>query len=281
MIVLIILFIFIYLLFYFINKNFSIENFTGEHYGTIINFVPIYLKNNNIEKNRLTNNERIIPLIPKIIIQTWKNNDIPDKYRNDVTSLYKKNPDFQFLLFTDNDIELFLKDNYPEYYVTYIKLPIKIQKIDFFRYIAIYHYGGFYFDLDMTGLLPLNDLLNYECVFPVDQNITSNKCDRMRLKKYCAQNMKILLGQYAFAAVPKHEFIKLLIDNIHNNIDKYIELYNLYGEKIQYVYSSTGPDYVTDIYINYQNKEKIHILEYDIAQYFGKYAKHNHYGTWK
>ena len=93
--------------------------------------------------------------------------------------------------------------------------------------------------------------------------------------------MKILLGQYAFAAVPKHEFIKLLIDNIHNNIDKYIELYNLYGEKIQYVYSSTGPDYVTDIYINYQNKEKIHILEYDIAQYFGKYAKHNHYGTWK
>jgi mannosyltransferase OCH1-like enzyme len=269
MIALIILFIFIYLLFYFINNNFLIENFTGEHYGTIINFTPIY----SVESNEkiITTKENILitkEKIPKIIIQTWKNNDIPDKYRNDVTSLYKKNPDFQFLLFTDNDIELFLKDNYPEYYVTYVKLPIKIQKIDFFRYIAIYHYGGFYFDLDMTGLLPLNDLLNYECVFPVDQNITSNKCDRMRLKKYCAQNMKILLGQYAFAAVPKHEFIKLLIDNIHNNIDKYIELYNLYGEKIQYVYSSTGPDYVTDIYINYKNKGKIHILKYDIAQYF-------------
>ena len=93
--------------------------------------------------------------------------------------------------------------------------------------------------------------------------------------------MKILLGQYAFAAKPRNEFIKLLIDKIHNNIDKYIENYKKNGDKHQYVYSSTGPDYVTDVYMDYNKKDSIHILDFDLQQFFGKYAKHNHYGTWK
>ena len=44
---------------------------------------------------------------------------------------------------------------------------------------------------------------------------------------------------------------------------------------------TTGPDYVTDIYMNYQNKDKVYILHYPLNQYFGKYAKHVHFGTWK
>ena len=38
---------------------------------------------------------------------------------------------------------------------------------------------------------------------------------------------------------------------------------------------------VLDIYMNYQNKNEINILEYPEPQYFGKYAKHDHFGTWK
>ena len=53
------------------------------------------------------------------------------------------------------------------------------------------------------------------------------------------------------------------------------------NEKQKYVYQSTGPDFVTDVYMNYKNKYKIKILEYNVGQYFGKYAKHNYYGTWK
>jgi mannosyltransferase OCH1-like enzyme len=219
--------------------------------------------------------------IPKIIIQTWKSKMIPEKYKNDIKSIRKYNNDYKFLFFTDNDIDNFLKENYPKYFISYNKLPVKIQKIDYFRYIAIYHYGGFYFDLDMTGLYPLDELLNYDSVFPVDQHITPKKCNSNRLKKYCNDGMKILLGQYAFGAKPQNEFIKLLIDTIHNNIDKYLEDYKVNGQKLQYVYSSTGPDYVTDVYKNYKNKKSIHILEFKYEQFFGKYAKHNHYGTWK
>ena len=219
--------------------------------------------------------------IPKIIIQTWKNNDIPDKYKNDIKSVRKYNSDYTFMFFTDDDIETFLKNHYPNYYLTYLKFPVKIQKIDFFRYVAIYHYGGFYFDLDITGLYPLDDLLDYDCVFPVDTNIVKEKCVRKRYTKYCEKGMNILLGQYAFAAKPKNNFIKTIIDTIHNNINTYVDDFKENGHTLQYVYSSTGPDFVTDVYIDYNNKSDIHILEYDAHQYFGKYAKHNYYGTWK
>jgi mannosyltransferase OCH1-like enzyme len=227
--------------------------------------------------------------IPKIIIQTWKNKDIPSKYHNDVNSIKQINPDYQIILFTDDDIVNFLTINYPEYYKTYVKLPVIIQKIDFFRYIAVYHYGGFYYDLDMTALESLDELLNYECIFPVDSIVTKENAynDNNRFKKYYDDKQKIILGQYAFGATIKNEFIKSLIDTIHSNIDNYLETYySNYktlseNEKQKYVYQSTGPDFVTDVYMNYKNKYKIKILEYNVGQYFGKYAKHNYYGTWK
>jgi mannosyltransferase OCH1-like enzyme len=224
--------------------------------------------------------------IPKIIIQTWKTKSIPEKYEKLVKSIKSFNPEpkFKYLFFDDNDIEVFLKTEYPLYYKTYQKLPVVIQKIDFFRYVAVYHYGGFYFDLDMEGLAPLNTkLLKHDCVFPVDEIIEKQHCEISRYKKYCEQNFYKLIGQYAFGAKPKNEFVKQLIDNIHNNIDKLIKDYeNLKNKKdLDYVYSSTGPDYVTDIYLNYRDKYEIKVLNCGKRQYFGNYAAHRYYGTWK
>ena len=263
-----IIIIIIFIIFYIIENNFYFEKFE-----------------NNIDNEKFGNNKIISKYnsIPKIIIQTWKTDDIPDKYIKDIESVKKYNKDFKYLFFTDKDIESFLKKEYPLYYYTYTKLPLIIQKIDFFRYIAVYHYGGFYFDLDMTGLESLDELIkyDYDCIFPVDQNIPKEKCNHKRLKKYCEKDMKILLGQYAFGAKPKNRFIKKLIDTIHSNINIYIEKFKTEGKRLQYVYSSTGPDFVTDVYIDYPRKNDIHILEYNTSQYFGKYAKHNYYGTWK
>ena len=225
--------------------------------------------------------------IPKIIIQTWKDNNIPDKYYQDIKSVKHYNRNFEFKFFTDNDIYNFINNFYPQYLNTYNTLPITVQKIDFFRYIAIYHYGGFYYDLDITATDDLNDLLDNECVFPIDTNITEINKIFVRYNKYYNQNINFLLGQYAFGAKPKNKFIKLLIDTINDNCDNYKNFYNTYynqlnpTEKNQFVYSSTGPDFVTDMYAKYENKKSIKILYHDYGQYFGKYAKHNHYGTWK
>jgi len=217
--------------------------------------------------------------IPKIIIQTWKNDQIPPQYAMLIDSIRKSNPDYKYLFFTDETIIQFFQTNYPEYYQTYLNLPIKIQRIDFFRYIAVYHYGGFYMDLDMTGLKSFDDLLNHDCIFPIDEFIQQNMCKMRRYKPFCDKGYYYLLGQYAFAASPKHPFIKSLIDNIHNNINKHIKNVNFESE--DYVYKTTGPDFVTEMYMNYANQKEVFVLNNGRRQYFGDYAKHNYFGTWK
>lgn len=224
--------------------------------------------------------------IPRIIIQTWKDENIPIKYKNDIESVIKFNPTYQYMFFTDKQIDEFLQSKYPDYWNTYQKLPIKIQRIDFFRYVAVYHYGGFYLDLDMECYKNLDSLLGYQCIFPLEQHI--KKCDskEIRLKYFCDRNNLFLLGQYAFGAEPKNKFLKMLIDTIHNNIDLYVNEYNL---KINnndlfmnvYVYQTTGPDFCTKIYMDYPNKNQIKIIESNKSNKFGDYAEHKTYGTWK
>lgn len=247
----------------------------------LLNFVNDSMKHKIIIYENFENKYEI----PKIIIQTWKTKAIPEKYKDDYESLRKYNPKYQFLFFNDDDIKYFLQSNYPEYYKIYNKLPIIIQKIDFFRYVAIYHYGGFYFDLDMRCFQSLDPLLKHKCVFPIDL-VLGKKCEnknfvKKRFKNYCARNMTYMVGQYAFGAYPKHPFILKLIMEIQKNIDKYLEDFKTDGDTLQYVYSTTGPDYVTNLYMDDLNKDSIHILDFPQGQHFGEYAVHNHYGTWK
>ena len=243
----------------------------------------IEIEKKELEKGVIVEGKRI----PKIIIQTWKSIVIPLKYEVLQKGLVEKNPDYEYLFFTDESIDAFLKTEYPEYYVTFQKLPILIQKIDFFRYIAVYHYGGFYFDLDMECLEPLGDeLLKYGNVIPVDDKFMQSKKDINREWINAENGQQIILGQYAFGAVKKSRFMKYIIDNIHENIDLIV---NEFDSKVKnnisnyeyFVYKSTGPDYITKMYSNYFQKKEIFILDYKLRQYFGKYARHRYFGTWK
>jgi len=223
-------------------------------------------------------------LIPKNIIQVWKtwSNKIPEMFSSNIKLLKKKTPDYTYMLFKDAMIDDFFIENYPDYFKTYNKLPTNIQKVDFCRYVLLYHYGGFYFDMDIKMLEPLDDsLLTNECVFPVDEFINKNECEGdIRFDYFCGK-IDILLGQYGFACSIKSPFMKQLIDSIHNNVDKYITSYKSIKNIEYFVYKTTGPDFVTKEYIEYNNKKDIKILTYKERQHFGKYAKHDYIGTWK
>jgi len=231
----------------------------------------IVTKKNETQKNR----------IPKRIIQVWKtwSEKSPQMFSSYIESIKTVNPGYEYIFFKDNQINQFLEQNYPDYYDTFLKLPLNIQKVDFFRYIAIYHYGGFYFDLDVKALQPLDNLLDNNCVFPVDEIITKEMCKTERFKKFCDKDINFLLGQYAFGAAPGDPFIKLVIDKIHSNINAYIHYFIPNSD--DYVYKTTGPDFITNIYSTYKNKDDIKILHYDKRQCFGKYATHDFVGTWK
>lgn len=278
--------------------NSTIENMTIEINSDLIqNNIQLKTSNalNFAEKQNTTDEDKstvVVTMdeyfnekrIPKNIIQVWKtwSSKTPAMFSSNVELLKKKNPSYKYMFFKDEMIDEFFTENYPEYYETYQNLPLNIQKVDFCRYVLLYHYGGFYFDLDIKMLHPLdNSLLTNECVFPVDEIIDPETCKGdVRFNTYC-DKIDILLGQYGFGCCKKSPFMKQLIDAIHNNLDNNIKTYKRTKNREYFVYQTTGPDFVTKEYLKYKNKKSIKILTYAKRQHFGKYAIHEYIGTWK
>jgi mannosyltransferase OCH1-like enzyme len=233
--------------------------------------------------------------IPKIIIQTWKTHKIPPIMEQLSNKLKYFNQDFDYKFYTDEDINDFIKKEYPEYYTFFNNFEYTIQKIDFFRYLVIYHYGGFYFDMDMDIDTSIGPLCEYECVFPKEyneQNINNKTNHNLNLSLY--------LGNYAFGASPKNPFLKLCLNNIYiqrinksdipNNNDRfkpYIKHTFSHMKKAQsyidHVLFTTGPILVSQSYEDYTRKEDINIIEpTPFKKYaFGNYGTHLAVGTWK
>ena len=72
--------------------------------------------------------------IPKIIHQTYKNYNLPEIYKMCQTEIKRLHPDFEYLFYTDNDMDRLIKTQFPEYYEKFNELPRMIMKIDMFRY---------------------------------------------------------------------------------------------------------------------------------------------------
>ena len=96
--------------------------------------------------------------IPKRIIQTAKNCDLPLRDRAAVSNLKLLNPEFEYLFFDDAKVRTFVEREFPEYRVVFDSFVFPIQRYDFFRYLAVFRYGGFYFDLDVFFASPLSSL---------------------------------------------------------------------------------------------------------------------------
>ena len=227
------------------------------------------------------------------IIQTWKNNDIPLHYRMFINKVKVLNPSHNYMFFTDTDIEEFIEIKMPEYKEVFYGLTEKIQQIDFFRYLAIYYYGGLYLDLDMDLYVPFDGMLGVSteenpmhCIFPVEQKEISD----VILTK---QNTNILIGNYAFYATKKHPFIKQIIYNIVNqrisNADIQIAQTTCTDDvRDVYVYYKTGPILVTQSYVDYiknNNTSNCAVTLLEPTEYkdncFGNYGFHRCYGSWR
>src|SRR5438067_4421826 len=87
--------------------------------------------------------------IPKRIIQTAKSADVPLLPRAMMANVRLLNPDFEYLFFDNARVEQFIGAEFPQYSSVFNSFKYPIQKYDFFRYLAVYRYGGFYFDTDV------------------------------------------------------------------------------------------------------------------------------------
>jgi mannosyltransferase OCH1-like enzyme len=86
--------------------------------------------------------------IPKIIMQSWKTRDVPEKWEESPKSIQKVMPDWEYVLMTDEDNRKMVKEHFPDFLECYDSLPHNIQRVDCSRYCFLYLYGGLYMDLD-------------------------------------------------------------------------------------------------------------------------------------
>lgn len=88
--------------------------------------------------------------IPKIIHQTapedrkaW-----PKIWSRYQVTWQTRHPDFEYVLWTDEDLDRFMRHKYPDFYPMYRSYDVHIKRVDVARYFILYHYGGIYADMD-------------------------------------------------------------------------------------------------------------------------------------
>jgi mannosyltransferase OCH1-like enzyme len=92
--------------------------------------------------------------IPKIIHQIWLGSPLPEKFKLWCASWKKFNPDWQYRLWTDEDVESFGMINKEMFDAT----SNYGEKSDIWRYEILERYGGLYADIDEECLRSFDEL---------------------------------------------------------------------------------------------------------------------------
>lgn len=237
---------------------------------------------------------------PLNVFQTWKTIDLIPQHYELVMKMRDLNPNVKNLFYTDQNIEQFILMFYPTYYETFKNFKYPIQRIDFFRYLVIYHHGGLYLDLDMEIVKNFDDLvsdppeggskqLTPESTLGARQNFGRTKAI-FPVETKDPETGNILVGNYAFYAPAFHPFVGHIINCIVNPIVTESEIAAAqkgHGDPKEhvYVYFTTGPELVTKAYHSYTgNKNDVVLLEPEDGfrkDCFGSYGHHKSFGTWK
>lgn len=146
-------------------------------------------------------------MIPKRIIHIWCGTaEMPLLLKSAIINVKLLHPDFEYLFFGDREVNEFVRELYPQYESVFESFRFPIQRYDFFRYLAVHHYGGFYLDLDVFLARDLTPLLERNCVFPFEE-VT-------RIPFFWSEyRMDWQIGNWAFGAEPGHPYITAIIEN--------------------------------------------------------------------
>lgn len=224
--------------------------------------------------------------IPTRIIQTAKHRNLSLKQRAMTSNLKLLNPDYECVFFDNEDVERFIDREFPQYRHVFDSFRFPIQRYDFFRYLAVYRLGGFYFDLDVLLASGLSSLLPSGCVFPFE-GLTYSRL----LRSY---GMDWEIGNYAFGAAAGHPFLEAVIENCVRGqkdpswVEPMMRGVPLLSKAAYSVFNTTGPGLVSrTLAENPALAETVTVLfpedVCDVGSWnvFGTFGIHLMEGTWR
>ena len=212
-------------------------------------------------------------MIPKIIHQIWfqdssdivlfSNNlnknfkrifksDIPFEYKYNLIKLLIHNSDYSYCLWNKTKIYILIKLFYPKILHIYSNLKYKIQKIDFAKYIILYHYGGIYIDIDIESNKGLNyffKIYKKDGLYFSKTDYINNFENNIMKKFYDFQTDNYFINNGIMIANKKHPFFLNLLNEVDTN-NKNNKDY-LYNSK---VFNISGPSLLTNSILKNKNK---------------------------
>jgi len=145
---------------------------------------------NFLEKKLVKNGKPI----PKIVHQVWLGSEIPETYKKWGETFKKFNPDFEYKLWTEKEVENLHMINRN----AYEKTNNFGAKSDFLRYEILYQFGGLYADTDVECFGSFQKLHQETDFYG---GLLDNREDTMILT--------CLMG-----SIPRHPVLKKCIDNM-------------------------------------------------------------------
>lgn len=184
--------------------------------------------------------------IPKIIHQTWKDENLPKAFQLLSETWREMLPGWEYHLWTDEMNREFVRTHYPDFLEKYDAYPNKIQRADAIRYLLLQTYGGLYVDLD------------FECLEPEFITLLEDADFVAGKEPYAHSNcygMDYIVCNALMASVPNHPFLAQVIQRMMNHSR---------GWNVRHggdILSSTGPFLLTDAYNEYPQKDNVRIIE--------------------
>ncbi|MDD3038884.1 glycosyltransferase family 32 protein [Bacteroides sp.] len=221
-------------------------------------------------------------MIPKNIhlIFLRKDEPFPELFEKCKQKIQENHLGWNIRLYNKDDAENILTQYLPEYINIYNSFCYNVQKADFLRIVLVYLFGGFYMDLDMLSLKPLDELRKYSLILGEEKTVCQSEQEALNLR------YQLRIANYMFGGMPKHPFLLKMMDEMAKRAMVVLK-------SQQEILDITGPGLMTDIYWdNYSMYSDITLLRNtdkrckqpyhnEVSCHFGDYAAHLHAGTWR
>jgi mannosyltransferase OCH1-like enzyme len=208
--------------------------------------------------------------IPKLIFRTSPYNvyNIPSEVMAIYADEHKRNAGYQIIYFDDYDCELLINDTQdPDIIYTYNQLIPTAFKADFFRYVALYYYGGIYMDFThhATELYDKiiggkNELFlrDKNFYYGINNSFIACKKNNAVLKeaiKLCIENVKNNAPNLRIFDVTGPQLLERAYKNVYEINDDYVKFGTLSVNLTIIEANPLMPD--KELYIVNENNERV------------------------
>jgi inositol phosphorylceramide mannosyltransferase catalytic subunit len=155
--------------------------------------------------------------IPKIVHQTFPTKNLPSELLANINQMKELNPNWDFRLYDDLDIETFISAEFPSLLAYYQRISPSYgaAKADFFRYLLLYKTGGVYLDIKSSLSKTLDEIIT-----PSTRYILGHWSNDFGRHPSIA-NPNGEFQQWHIISVAGHPFLKAVIENTCENINTY------------------------------------------------------------